>query len=380
MKLLKLLLCFVCCAIGELVLTADSSDENYELFDLEELEVLGQTFEKPDLVFKRESPQITYYTPPKLPKGEVILALDFIDRYEAAEVPGATKWVAIINFPWIDGHDQRYVAWLCLYLWDGRVYGFSPTAKYDREMRFALPISVDRKTDPEELYSMASKYVEEISPADVEVIYWEDVYGSGDEFSSSGSGFDDPSGGGFTDPMAGMEYTTEVEFLDIPAGRIEGWRPFDKGKKREELVSLVYQSIKDPNPDSVASGAMGPDEQYKEANKFWKKNFSFDFSPTPHPFETARELLKPRWSMIAILYYEKNVLFFKDVNHKAEILLFNVRHAIFAYHPRYGVWKTDATLSMIAEGRGSDLITYPGVEKPMRVQLRLWKDQLEKSN
>jgi len=241
-----------------------------------------------------------------------------------------------------------------------------------------LPISVDRKTDPEELYSMASNYVDEISPADVQVIYMEELYGSSDAYSSSGSGFDDPSGG-FSDPMEDMDYSTEVEYLDIPAGRIEGWRPIDKGKKREELVSVVYQFIKDPNPDSVASGAMGPDEQYIEANKFWKKNFSFDFSPSPHPFETARELLKPRWSMIAILHYEKNILFFKDVNHKAEVLLFNIGQAIFAYHPRYGIWRTEATIFMIAEGRGSDLITYPGVEKPMRVQLRLWKDELENS-
>ncbi len=120
---------------------------------------------------------------------------------------------------------------------------------------------------------------------------------------------------------------------------------------------------------------MGPDEQYKEANRFWNKYFTFDFTPTPHPFQIARELLEPRWSIRATLLYERDILFFKDVNHKAEVLLFNVGQSILAYHPRYGVWITDATIAMIAEGRGSDRITYPRAKKPMRVLLRRWEDQ-----
>lgn len=347
--------------------------DNSEIFDLDELEVIGREAEQPDLVFKVESPQLAYYTPPKLPKGEVILALDFIDRYKDAPVPGPAKWAAIISFPWIDGRQQRFVEWLCLYLWDDRVYGFSPTAKFERNMRFAIPISVARKTDPEVLYALAENFVEEISPADVEMIYIENLSDSLDAFSAGNiTGSDPAATDGFSDQMLEAMITYEVEYIDIPAGRIEGWRPMDKGKRKEELVSLVYVYEKDPNPDQVVSGAMGPDEQYKEANSFWKKNFTFDFSRSPDPFEIARELLKPRWSIRAILHYEKDVLFFKDVDHKAEVLLFNVGRPIFAYHPRYGVWRTDATMDMIAEGRGSDMITYPGVEKPMRVQLRMW--------
>ncbi len=351
-----------------------AQEESGEVFDLDELEVVGKDVERPEIVFKVDSPQLAYYTPPELPKGEVILALDFIDRYKEAKVPGPVKWAAIISFPWVDGRDRGYTEWLCLYLWSGTLYGFSPTAKFDSQMRFAVPIPFDRKTNPEELYALASEFVEEISPADVEVVYREDPSSSAESFAPPPDGFVDPSQAASMDAMPQLEPVIEVEYIDIPAGRIEGWRSFDKGKKREELVSLVYLYEKDPNPDQVTSGAMGPDAEYKEANSFWKKNFTFDFSPSKDPYEIARELLQPRWCLKATLLYEKDVLFFKDVDHKAEVLLFAVGRPIFAYHPRYGVWRTDATLDMIAEGRGSDMITYPGVKKPMRVLLHMWDD------
>ena len=136
MKLSKVYLCALACVWAASGSPGYSQSDNSEIFDLDELEVLGSKNERPDLVFKGESPQITYYTPPKLPKGEIIMALDFIDRYREAPVPGPAKWAAILSFPWIDGREQRFVEWLCLYLWDGRIYGFSPSARFERNKRF----------------------------------------------------------------------------------------------------------------------------------------------------------------------------------------------------------------------------------------------------
>ncbi len=170
MKIWKLTLLIIGFFIGIVILAENGPDVSDEIFDLDEFEVLGQTLGRPDLVFRTESPRISYYTPPELPNGELIVTLDFMDRCVTSLVPEPTKWAVIISFPWIDGNDRRHVEWLCLYLWDGRIYGFCPTAKFDWDMRFVVPISVDRKTDSEELYSMASNYVETISPPDVKII------------------------------------------------------------------------------------------------------------------------------------------------------------------------------------------------------------------
>lgn len=332
-----------------------------EVFDLDPREVYAQKLERPDLVFKVESPRLAYYEPPELPRGELILALDFIDRYRESAVPGDIKWAALVNFPWVDGFDRKYIQWLCLYLWNDTIYGFNPTAEYDQEMRFVYPVPFERREDRAELYAMAEQYVERISPEDTQVIYMEDIYGP-QEFTT------DPETGELS--MSNDFYTAgEVDYLDIPAGRIEGWRLFDKGKPDLELVTMPYQFIENPNENQAASGIMGPSEQYVEDNSFWNKHFSFKIERKEKPFDVARELLKPRWSCKAELHYEKDVLFFKDVNHKAEVLLFNVGQSIWAYHERYGVWKTKATVAMLAEGRGSDMITYPGIEKPKRVLL-----------
>ncbi len=338
----------------------DMPETEGEVFDLDPREVYAQKLEQPDLVFKVESPRLTYYEPPELPRGELILALDFIDRYREAAVPGEIKWAALVNFPWVDGYEGKHIQWLCLYLWDGTIYGFNPTAEYDLEMRFVYPVPFEKREDRAELYAMAQQYVERISPEDMQIIYLEDIYGP-QEFTT------DPETGELD--VTGEDYSNEVEYIDIPAGRIEGWLPSHKGKDNLELVTMPYQFIENPNENRTELGVMGPSEQYQEDHSFWNKHFSFKIEPRDKPFETARELLKPRWSCRAVLYYEKDVLFFKDVNHKAEVLLFNIGPSIWAYHTRYGVWKTKATVAMLSEGRGSDMITYPGIEKPNRVQL-----------
>lgn len=336
-----------------------------EIFDLDPREVYTQKLERPDLVFKVDSPRLAYFEPPELPRGELILALDFIDRYRDAPVPGSLKWAALINFPWVDGYERRHIQWLCLYLWNDTIFGYNPTAEYDREMRFVFPVPFEKREDRGELFSMAQQYVEQISPADVEVIYLEDIYGP-QEIST------DPETGEIS--FTGQDYTGEVEYIDIPPGRIEGWRLFDKGKPDLELVTMPYQFLEDPNETPTESGAMGPSEQFKEDNSFWNKHFSFKFERVEDPYKVARELLKPRWSCKAELHYEKDVLFFRDVNHKAEVLLFNIGTSIWAYHKRYGVWRTKATTTMLADGRGSDMITYPGIEKPKRVLLMPFSD------
>jgi hypothetical protein len=331
-----------------------------EVFDLDPREVYAQKLEQPDLVFKVESPRMAYYEPPELPRGELILALDFIDRYREEAVPGEVKWAAIVTFPWVDGYEGKHIQWLCLYLWNGTIYGFNPTAEYDSEMRFVYPVPFEKREDRVELFAMAEQYVERISPEDMQVIYMEDIYGP-QEFET------DPETGELT--YSDEYYSNDVEYIDIPAGRIEGWLPSHQGKKDLELVTMPYQFIENPNKNQTIAGTMGPSEQYQEDNSFWNKHFSFKIEKREEPFDTARELLKPRWSCRAVLHYEKDVLFFKDVNHKAEVLLFNIGSSIWAYHTRYGVWKTKATVAMLSEGRGANMITYPGIEEPERVLL-----------
>ena len=324
-----------------------------EVIELNEIEVLGRSGDAPGLVFNMTSPRLAYYTPPKLPFGGLILALDFIDRYRENPVPGPRKWAGIVYFPWIDGYGRAHDQWLCLYLWNGQMYGFSPEAGFEEERRFALALPFEERKDPVRLLALAESYIERVAPGGEEPYYVTETYGSIDE-----DGF--------------VNEVETLEFNEIEPGRIAAVRSYQIGKEAIELVAMPYQYLEDPNPLPVADGEMGPAPKDPNAKFDWGK--LFDLSLEPDPFEVARALLLPRWCQRAEIHWSEDILFFKDVRRKARVLLFNIGLQIYAYHPRYGVWRTEATLPMLRAGLGSNLITYPGGVEPERVLILPWKD------
>ena len=148
------------------------------------------------------------------------------------------------------------------------------------------------------------------------------------------------------------------------------WRlqTYAGGPLAEHVIKPAIDSF-----NTVANGEMGPAPKDPNARFEWSDLFS-GFKPEPHPFEVARALLHPRWSRRAVIHYDQDILFFKDIRRKARVLLFNIGMRIYAYHPKHGVWRTKATLPMLRSGQGSNMITYPGGVQPVRVQILPWDD------
>lgn len=319
--------------------------------ELDPFEVTAEAKGRPDVIFELESPRLAYYDVKTLPNGELIVALDFIDRYRASQVPGDRKWAALVYFPWIDGRDVPHRQWLCLYAWGDVTYGFSPDAAYDDERRFAVYLPFEERRDPARLLAIAEAYLERVAPAREESYYL------------------------VTETDEEGIFDEDLEFFEIPAGRLAPILDSERGKSHEELILMPYEYLEDPNPLPINRGEMGPVPPDPNQNFRWSE--VFQLSPNPHPFDRARALLMPRWSQRAEIIYEKDILFFKDLRRKARILLFNVGNKIYAYHPKYGVWQTKATLQMLQTGQGSNLITYPGGVTPKQVFILPWDEKVE---
>ena len=279
-----------CLGLWWAMIPASAQDPLDEVVELDRLEVEGRAGKEPGLVFNMTSPRLAYYTPPKLPFGGLILALDFIDRYRENPVPGPRKWAGIVYFPWIDGYERLHDQWLCLYLWNGQMYGFSPEAGFEAERRFAVALPFDERKDPHRLLALAESYIERVAPGGEEPYYMTEMadYGDGEN--------------------EGYE-TETLEFIDIDPGRIAAVRKYDEGKEPIEMVKMPYQYLEDPNPQPVANGDMGPAPKDPQAKFDWGALFD-GFSPAPHPFEVARALLYPRWCQRAVIHYEEDILFF----------------------------------------------------------------------
>ena len=351
--------------------------KDYPVIDLQEYEVIyNRTNFRPN--FRYKSPQFSYFDIPELPKGELILALDFIDRYRLADIPGSKKWAGLLTFPMFDGDEIPSIKWLCLYMYDDVMYGYDPeppTAQDPRfnpmmysgavvrlddlEMRaemnrrFVVPIRFEDRMNPSILYRFAESYVESVSPRQDRFVYFRDMDGYDDNWRRSDGMF---------------SYTRS-------AGRIAPILDSQRDKEPRELVRLVYQFYQEPNPGQAAESNMGPDDAFLKRDWSFAWNVSWETINkelggfTVHDeIELARQLVAPRWSQKVTFYYKKDFLFW-NLKNTSSILLFNIGNRLFAYSPRYGVWKTDGLAAHLddLEFLGTKL-KYPGIEYVDRIE------------
>ena len=325
--------------------------------------------------FSFQSPKFAYFDVPELPKGELIMALDFIDRYRQATVPGEHKWAGLLTFPMIDSQERHLIKWLCLYMYDDVMYGYDPTPRDEAasrimtttilgpmvvandpnmqlefNRRFVVPIRYEERTNHSVLYRFAESYIQSVSPES------EDFFNATEFFDESG-------------------YMEEFAIL-TPEARIAPIVSSQKGKEPEELVRLVYQFIQEPNPGRLNDPTMGPNDDYLRFT--W--DFGLDLSGENikkelggfkvHDYiDLAKKLVAPRWSQKVTFHYKKDFLFW-DLYNKSSILLFNIGNKLYAYSPRYGVWKTDAIASHLEDpALLKTKLKYPGIEHVDSIEL-----------
>ena len=320
-------------------------DSRLPLFEMEEMEVLySPTDFSPS--FKGDSPQLSYFDIPTLPHGDLIVALEFMDRYRDTLVPGQVKWAGMVHFPVIDGRERWYLKWICLYFYDDRMYGFDPGPEAEWQRRFTVPIRYEDRRNPDALYRFASNYVETAFPETQEEYYYVETA--------------DP-----TDPDASFEEVWET--IDIPAGRIDGFLSSHKGKEAKDLVRIVYEHSEMPNPGTGTEAAMGKAKGVGRKPFTWAGFFADLTAYTDH-IEQAADMLKPRWAQPVKFHYDNKFLFW-DIKARSSGLLFNIGTRIYTYSPRYGVWRTTATIYVVED---LDVLAsqpgYPGVEKVKSVE------------
>ncbi len=322
-----------------------TNESQLPLFDLDEVEVLySPTDFSP--VFDSESPQLSYYDVPELPNGDLILALEFMDRYRETLVPGKVKWSGMLFLPVIDGEERPWLKWLCLYYYNDKMYGYDPSPRMTYDQRFEVPIRYEDRKNPEALYRFASNWVEMAYPEREEEYYLYEL--------------DDP-----TDPDSmGQEI---IDTIYIPPGRIDSILSSHKGMDPKDLVKLVYEHSEVPNPGT------GAPLEYGDAKNMGKEKWSWDMlikgvTEYEDYISQAAALLKPRWTQRVRFHYEKQFLFW-DIDARSRGLLFNIGTKVFVYSPKWGVWRTDAT---IYDLDNPDMLhtklEYPGVATVSRVE------------
>lgn len=333
------------------MLTAQSREEiseNDPLFELEEF-VVNYHPEGFAPAFRVKSPQLAYYEQPPLERGELIMALEFMDRYRESLVPGDHKWAGMLHFPVIDGQERSHLKWLCLYFYGDRMFGYDPSAQYESDRRFFVPISYADRMDEKVLFQFATSYVERVFPErSEEILIYEDmVTGEEDEYG----------------------YTEETwETIDIPAGRIDGVLLSQRGKKPEELVRLIYRYGEEPNPGRNSTAAFGPAEDVGKEKFTWSSYWE-DLTAQPDNIEIASQMLAPRWSQKLYFHYTKDLWILPDYRGKASALAFNIGTRIYVYSPKYGVWRTDATIEDLSDRENfASKLQYPGLKEIDRVE------------
>lgn len=321
--------------------------EKLPVIELDEYEVIySDSNFMPQFRFK--SPQFSYYELPDLPRGDMILALNFIDQYRLNTVPGKYKWAGLLTFPVMDGYGIGHIKWLCLYMYNDVMYGFDPVAKAEADRRFVVPIRFEDRLKKSVLYQFAESYVETIFPETFET-----------DFSL-----------GFGDSMPMMI------IRDIEAGRIEPILTSQQNREPVDLVRMVYQFFQNPNPGENADATMGPDDEYRSS--YWSIEFDLSWANIDRELgginvgdeiNRAKGLVAPRWSQKVVFHYKKALLIW-NLDNISSILLFNVGQAIFAYTPRLGVWRTEATTVHLDN---PDLLKtklrYPGIHNVDRIEL-----------
>ena len=320
-------------------------DDQLPLFDLEEVEVIyNPTDFAPS--FSGDMPQFTYYEAPKLPNGDLVLALEFMDRYRDTLIPGDIKWAGMLLFPVIDGHERKLLKWLCLYFYNDTMYGYDPNGYYDYDRRFYIPIQFEDRKNQDVLFRFASNFVADVFPAREEEVYFveepdpEDEEGVVQEF---------------------------YETIESPAGRIEGFLNSHKGKEPKELVRIVYEHSENPNPGTGTKAALGKPME-EETRKFSWADLLRPRTGHEDHLRQAEMLLKPRWTQQVKFHYEKDFLFW-DLNARSRGLLFNIGPHVYTYSPKWGVWRTKATIYDLDNLElFASKLEYPGVEKVLRLE------------
>lgn len=322
-----------------------SSDDQLPLFDLDEVEVL---YSPTDFApaFDLKSPEISYYDVPELPNGDLVLALEFMDRYRETLIPGRVKWSGMLHLPVVDGEERPWLKWLCLYFYDDKMYGYDPTPQMTYDQRFLVPIRYEDRKNPEALYRFAVNWVEMAFPEREEEYYLYEL--------------DDP-----TDPDSfGQEI---IETIHIPAGRVEGFLSSHKDKEPNELVRLVYEHSEVPNPGTGTAAKYGEAENVGKAKFTWD-DFVKGFTEFEDYIEQAAALLKPRWTQRVRFHYERQFLFW-DIDARSRGLLFNIGTRVFIYSPKWGVWRTNATIyDLDYPDTLHTKLEYPGVQEVVRVE------------
>jgi hypothetical protein len=258
-----------------------------------------------------------------------------------ALIPGSVKWSGILHFPIIDSYERPRLKWLCLYFHGDRMYGYDPAARYESERQFAVPIRFEDRLQPAVLATFAASYVQSIFPG-------------GEELYES-----DP------DPDSG-DFGGELQFFDVPPGRIAAVFPADHGLPPIELVKMIYQYTGTADP--TASATMGPPADYAAGRLSWRE-FWQKVGTAPDYVEVARQLVAPRWGQKVIFHYMRDRWLLGEKPAQQTVLLFNVGLRVFSYHPDYGVWRTDATIHDLADARSLPAkLRFPGVPRIQRVE------------
>jgi hypothetical protein len=324
--------------------------EDLPLFELDEYEVVhSETDFAPE--FTRETPSFNYFDIPELPNGDLIIALEFMDQYRDARIPGNIKWAGILSFPVIDGYENNWLKFICLYLYEDRMFGFDASAATESERRFAVPIQFNDRTNREVLFRFAESFVERVYPGGEQEVWMEETIESGvDEEGTA------------------IEYADGYyETFTIDPGRIAPVLPSQKGLSDRELVKMIYQYL-EPNPNPVQEAEFGKPEGVGKQPFTWAA-FKADLQP-PDYIRTAAEMVVPRWYAIARLYHDKKILGIFDAEGRHRVLLFNIGLRIYAYDHRAGVWRTRAKLEDLKDLETLPAkLVYPGIKTISKVEL-----------
>lgn len=287
--------------------------------------------------FEEESPSLSFFNIPELPRGDLIIALEFMDRYRESSMPGAFKWAGILSFPVIDGYDKEWIKLICLYVYNGRLFGFDASGNTGWSRRFAVPIQLEDRANADVLYRFAESFVEAVYPGGEEEVWIEDGFDEEDSISEGGS----------------------YESFYIEPGRIAPVLNAQRGLSERELVKLIYQ-YSEPNVAAASEARFGPPEGVGRPSFSWE-SIKASLEP-PDYISTAAELVSPRWHAIVQIFHDKKILGLFDAKGRHRVLLFNIGTRLYAYDANAGLWRTHARIEDLKSTKTlHKKLNYPGI-------------------
>ncbi|MDP0498835.1 MAG: hypothetical protein Q7P63_01935 [Verrucomicrobiota bacterium JB022] len=320
--------------------------------------------------FKTETPRLTYFEKPRLPNGEFILALAFIDRYAVSATPDAYKWAGILSFPWVDGLGQHSVEHICLFYYDQKLYGWAPSDE-EEHRRFTAPLEPADLHRPYALLKFANGYLAEVSPAGER---WMSSRSSRDgQYLELSDNYFRRTGGGMPTPenFAESEGGLQKLLVKFDAGRVAPPGSGGSHTKLEDLVSIYYYFLEMPNKTLGESPIYGPEPGLERKGIDWGAIVGRQPVSTGDAFKTARELLGERWSQPARVKMRPQGAL-DNLPSYERVLLFSVDDSVYAYTMENGVWNTEITLGQLQAGDVEEKLAYPGGYTVEGVELLDW--------